>query len=335
MEEVVNKNIFVILGPARSGTSAITRALKVLGIDLGNHLTRASKTVNPKGFWEDNEIVYKINRNIFHQLNCLSSGVALLDEEIFNDNKLHSLKKSAIELVKQRFNTTNAWGFKDPQTTRLLPFWKEVFASLHLNENYIIALRNPLSSAQSYQNLSAADIETGLLLWLMHIVPAIQETMGKKRVVVSYERLMENPGEQLERLQTKLGITQPINNHDRDQYIHEFLDKNLYRNQFSDENLKSHPAVQLFPLCLQTYDLLLRISRDEIDFADTEFLHEWQTIWNAVKNNQHFYRYIDSLLKKNFEVKNELRAIHRSRLWKMIYPLRIIQNGVHAFRHRR
>ncbi len=333
MDEGVIKNIFVILGPARSGTSAITRALKALGIDLGNHLTRASQTVNPTGFWEDNEIVYKINREIFSQLNCLSSGVTLLDEKIFLGDSLALLKQSAIELLKHRFSTTTAWGFKDPQTTRLLPFWKSVFASLHLKEHYIIALRNPLSSAQSYQNLSGADIETGLLLWLMHIVPAIQETMGKKRVVVSYERLMENPRDELKRLQKNLDITTVASEDEVNHYIHAFLDKDLYRNQFSEEALKSHPAATLFPLCLQTYDLLLRTARDELDFESAEFLTAWQNIWNAIYHNQTFYRYIDSLLKKQYDAKKALRSIHRSRVWKMVYPLRLIQDTIHAFRY--
>jgi hypothetical protein len=59
-----NKNIFLVLGMARSGTSAITRGLNALGIDLGNKLTPANEKWNPKGFWEDNEVVYQINAKI-------------------------------------------------------------------------------------------------------------------------------------------------------------------------------------------------------------------------------------------------------------------------------
>ena len=58
--------------PARSGTSTIAMAMRAAGVDLGNHLTRPSKTVNPKGFGEDNEVVYKINREIFNQINRTS-----------------------------------------------------------------------------------------------------------------------------------------------------------------------------------------------------------------------------------------------------------------------
>jgi hypothetical protein len=328
----LKKNIFVVLGTARSGTSTIARALKALEIDLGNNLTRASNTVNPKGFWEDNEIVYKINREIFNQIDRLSSGVTLINKEELCSDKLKQLKLTAIELVKQRFSTTQSWGFKDPQTARLLPFWQSVFASLNLNENYVIALRNPLSSAQSTQNLSGAEIETGLLIWLMHLIPAVQETMGKNRIIISYELLMENPRPQLERLQKKLNISVKSQDDGINQYINEFLDKGLYRNKFTYDDFQSHPAVKLFPLCLQTYDLLLRVAKDEISFADVEFITTWQSILSQLENNQAFYCYIDSLLKKRDHTEKKLRSIHRSTLWKIIYPLRVIDNAIRAFK---
>jgi hypothetical protein len=335
MNNTNSKNsIFVVLGTARSGTSTISRALKALGIDLGNHLTRASDTVNPKGFWEDNEIVYKINRELFNQLDYQSNGVVLIDKQAFFSEKLHLLKQAAIKLINQRFNQTTSWGFKDPQTARLLPFWQSVFSSLNLQEHYIIALRNPLSSAQSNRNLAGTEIETGLLLWLMHLVPAVEETIGKKRVIVSYELLMENPRAELERLQTKLQL--PASQQDGiNQYINEFLDRNLYRNKFSYEDFKSHSAVKLFPLCLKTYDLLLRVAKDELCFDDAEFIASWQTIRNTLENEHRLYCYIDAILKKQHHTERTLRTIQKSTLWKLIYPLRKINEGIRAFKHAR
>ena len=47
--------LFVILGMHRSGTSVVSRGLKVLGVDLGNRLIVPDK-FNPKGYWEDLDI---------------------------------------------------------------------------------------------------------------------------------------------------------------------------------------------------------------------------------------------------------------------------------------
>ena len=45
-----------ILGMHRSGTSAITQAVKVLGFELSENLMPA-KPDNVKGFWEDWDVV--------------------------------------------------------------------------------------------------------------------------------------------------------------------------------------------------------------------------------------------------------------------------------------
>ncbi len=46
------RTVVAVLGPPRSGTSAITRALECLGVDLGNAQDhRTADPANPKGFW--------------------------------------------------------------------------------------------------------------------------------------------------------------------------------------------------------------------------------------------------------------------------------------------
>jgi hypothetical protein len=49
------KNLIVVLGMHRSGTSAVAKALACMGVSLGNDLLPAGKD-NPKGFFEDKAI---------------------------------------------------------------------------------------------------------------------------------------------------------------------------------------------------------------------------------------------------------------------------------------
>ena len=46
----------LILGMHRSGTSAVTRVLNLLGVELGSHLMQPGKD-NPSGFWEHQDVV--------------------------------------------------------------------------------------------------------------------------------------------------------------------------------------------------------------------------------------------------------------------------------------
>ena len=47
----MSNTLFVILGVARSGTSAMSRAMKVFGASHSKNLLPCHET-NPKGFWE-------------------------------------------------------------------------------------------------------------------------------------------------------------------------------------------------------------------------------------------------------------------------------------------
>ena len=62
-------DLVVVLGMHRSGTSAITRGLQVIGVDLGANLMPPANHINEKGFFEDCDIV-NINISLLNHL-CL------------------------------------------------------------------------------------------------------------------------------------------------------------------------------------------------------------------------------------------------------------------------
>ena len=333
--EKTSKNIFVVLGPARSGTSAITRGLQALGVDLGNNLARANQRVNPTGFWEDYEISQKINREIYSRLDCLSCGIIMPDQQQLVGENMQPIREYAVRLLRRRFESTRYWGFKDPKTARLIPFWQSVFATLNLNEHYVITLRNPLASAQSHRNLSGADIETGLFQWLMHLIPSIEGPHGKERIITSYDLVMENPHEQLQRVKNGLQIPENPRTCELERYVNDFIDRNLHHNKYNDEDLRSNSAVQVVPWCIHAYELLLKVARDDLKFEDPEFVTPWQELLSRLRDELPMFSYIDSLLKQNYRQRKMLKSIHGSTLWKIIYPLRLVNDGLRAFKRRK
>ncbi len=330
-----SKNIFVILGVARSGTSAIARGLKALGIELGDKMSPGNPKWNAKGFWEDTDIVYNIHARAFSALNFAPYGIDTLTHEQQTSEALHEIKLSATALLKERFTATDHWGFKDPSTVKLLAFWQTIFTELQFRENYIIALRNPLETAQSYQQVTGADLEIGFLLWLAHIFPAIEETQGKNRVIVSYDLLLQQPDAQLTRLQTQLKIPLLSSSADIKNYTEDFLDKKLHRHAASVKDLLTHPTTAIVPLCAQLYQLLMKIANDEIDFKSKFFADEWRAIKIELEKIYPVYRYVDRLLKENYLLKKNLRGIQKSIPWKMLYPLRKIDDALRARRHKK
>lgn len=330
----MKKNIYVVLGMARSGTSVIARGLKALGIDLGEKLTPGREAWNAKGFFEDTDIVYKINRGVLFAIDQPHLASQPLSSSKFETSAVQDLKKSAISLLKQRMVTSQYWGFKDPRTARLLPFWQEVFAALNLNEHYVIALRNPLSSAYSYQRLSGCDVEEALLLWLVHLVAAVEGTQGKDRVVVSYDLMLQDPHLQLNRVKLALNIPDLSDAAEIDAYADEFLDKKLHHYENNSDDLEKHAATHVVPLCAKVYDLLYKLAKDEIRFEDDAFNTAWQSIMVEFNAASPIYSYIDVLLKRNKQLQRSIRNTEKSILWKITYPLRMIDDVLRLRRHK-
>lgn len=327
------RNAFVVVGVARGGTSAIARALKALGVELGEKLTPGNEKWNPKGFWEDSDIVYKINGQVFSTLNFAPYGIELLDADKQTGAALQPVRAAAAELLNSRFAGTDKWGFKDPSTSKLLPFWQAVFAECRINDNYVIALRHPLAMAESYQRLTKCELELGLLLWLMHMVPAIDGTRGRNRLVISYELLLNDPRLQLERMQKQFHLH--ADESEINAYAGDFLDKKLRHFAHQDNDLNAQPASRVVPLCARVYQLLLRLARDEINFEGPVFSAEWSEIKNELDRIYPVYCYIDTLLKRCHSLDKQLRAINKSMLWKMLYPLRSIDDFLRSRRQKK
>src|SRR3954454_7745401 len=115
----------VVLGPSRSGTSAVGRVLNLLGVDLGpeDRLLAAIPGVNPKGFFEHRDVV-GLNDEILRRL----SGDWLSPPELIagweHDAALDDLRSQAHELLQNTFGASALWGFKDPRASLTLPFWR-------------------------------------------------------------------------------------------------------------------------------------------------------------------------------------------------------------------
>jgi hypothetical protein len=326
------KNVYVVLGMPRSGTSAVTRGLKALGIDLGKTLTPAHHEWNPKGYFEDTDIVYKINRRLIAMLDAGTINEYMIENQPGDHEALLQVRNNAAHLLQKRVEKTQHWAFKDPRTSKTIYFWRPIFEALNLNDQYVITLRNPLASAYSFKKYINMDVEEGMIAWLMHLIPAIDGTFGKNRVIVSYEAMLENPRLQLDRIRSNLVFPLVPNPRDIDIYATEFLDKKLRHHEFSDGDLKSHPTALVAPLCADVFALLSRLAKDELTFHSQEFQTAWQQIKADFATAQPMYQYVDNLIKRRKAPERNMRIIHKSIPWKFIYPLRFIDDLLRARR---
>ena len=148
MTKVPKKQIIVVLGMHRSGTSAVTRSLRALHVELGDRLMPPLVGNNPTGFWEDieiNALNIEMLRTIEDDWHHLSP---IRPQHIVTLRKAGFLGRAA-DLLETKLRDRSIFGFKDPRTAKLLPFWKLVFERFKFEVKYVLAIRHPLSVVKS------------------------------------------------------------------------------------------------------------------------------------------------------------------------------------------
>ncbi|MBT4101405.1 MAG: hypothetical protein HOE86_27370 [Gemmatimonadetes bacterium] len=143
-----------ILGMHRSGTSMFTRALQLVGLDLGEPLL-GPQPDNPKGFWE-NEFFLGADLQILRAIQRHDSGYGRRDDLLQipgisslierTDQNLQAIN----DYIQSQFAQTPVWGWKDPRTVLLFPFWLSTLVELGIRcIRPMIITRDPSSCVRS------------------------------------------------------------------------------------------------------------------------------------------------------------------------------------------
>jgi hypothetical protein len=267
------KELVVVLGMHRSGTSAIARGLTVLGVELGDNLYPAAID-NPKGFWEDRDIL-EINEELLAIVGSASDQIGLFDRDMPNTNSVETLRIKAEKLIDSRCEEHAIWGFKDPRTARLLDFWQTVFGNLSCEVSYVIASRNPISIARSIHKRDGYEEERTFYLWLEYLIPAISKTNQSKRVIVDFDRLLENTELELSRVSQALELPPP-KTLALAAYKNEFLESRMRHTRFEAHELESYPLVP--KQVVTAYDLLDKLASDRVDSDSYEIANAFEIL---------------------------------------------------------
>ncbi len=273
-------HLVVVLGMHRSGTSATTRGLQALGVELGERLTPGVAGVNEKGFFEDTEI-NNLNIEILESLEKTWHSVAMIPDEVFLADAFSAFRERAKALLAERLGET-PFGLKDPRIARLLPFWKSVFSELDIRVSYVIAIRNPLSVAHSLLGRDAMNPVKSYYLWVLHVLPSILLTADAPRVVVDFDSLMSAPGEQLKRIADALNLPYAADSAGVDDYANEFLDASLLHARFTAQDLRADAAVP--GIVVETFEVLLRLANDQMNLAEPATREYFEQRWSDIES---------------------------------------------------
>lgn len=184
-------NIVTILGMHRSGTSALSGILHTAGYVAGHALLPAD-AYNEKGYHESRAIT-DMNDMILNELGNTWDDVRKISIRPGDSNEANAFTSRIIECFGCEYSFADNAVLKDPRICRLLPLWKQAFASLGITPLYVLALRPPREVAASLKRRDRMTIQKSALLYLAYLLDAEQNTREKHRLIVTYSETLADP----------------------------------------------------------------------------------------------------------------------------------------------
>ena len=279
----------------RSGTSALSGTLNLLGLEFGSDLMGASKG-NPKGHFE-NMLVYRLNEKILKE-NAFSWDSYHFDFHTIASDKKEQYIKDAKKIIESEFGNAEKFVIKDPRICLLFPLWEEACLELSINIKTILPYRNPLEVAESLQARNGFSLQKGYLLWLKHFLEAECYSRAYERMFISFEELLNEPTLALEKLRTLIDIELTVEELEK---VKEFLDADIKHNNSSLDDFSKDTATILQEMLeiLKTKDF---DNHTKFDSLRKEFTHLINLFVDSKMSNM---IYLFPKLKKEYKTLSE------------------------------
>ena len=299
----IYSKLVVVLGMHRSGTSVITKALECVGVELGNNLMEAAIGDNDLGFFEDLEIV-DFNDQLLAECNK-----NWYSSEIIQNYDVENLIRRgylirAVEMMRRKLNNKKCFGYKDPRTAKLLPFWSKVYEAANFDTYFILALRNPLNVIRSLQQRDGIECEHAYYLWADYITSSLAFLKNKKFIAIDYDNLLNDPRKVISQISEFLDMQ--LNLSALDIYEQQIIKKSLRHWSFTDSDLAlDHCAPQIVNNIYSITKTLASHVRSA-DLIDLKVLEGFRS--ELEKDNQ-FLKLADAQYTKLLEKELELSLL--------------------------
>jgi len=199
-------DVICIVGMHRSGTSMIAKLLHQCGLYLGpEEQLLGANSGNADGHFEHKGFL-KINDALLRHFGGSWEFPPQCELNWHEASALEPMRAEARALALE-LSARSPWGWKEPRTTVLLPFWKSVLPSLR----FVICVRSPLEVAKSLAKRNKIPLEQGMILWHRYMRAALEDTAGCSRMITHYEDFFVDPEAEADRLVRFCRLQKPEN----------------------------------------------------------------------------------------------------------------------------
>jgi hypothetical protein len=258
------RTALIVLGMHRSGTSALTGMLGLAGATLPAHLMPATEA-NARGFFESQRF-FELHEELLAELGTSWQDVSPPPPGFMASPQAEAWVARLADAVEDEFGDASLFVLKDPRICRFVPLWERVLTRVNARPAYFLVLRNPLDVAASLQYQHHIEEGAGLLMWLDHVLRSERDSRGQRRVVISYESLLNDWRRVLRRAEQQTGVVFPQRSRRSEAQIDRFLTSSLRKQRAPANSLEERE--DLTNWVKEVYAWGVKADRDDAEIPD-------------------------------------------------------------------
>ena len=278
MSRSTAKICLLVLGMHRSGTSALTRVLSLLGATLPKQIIGAT-TDNELGHWEPNQIV-TYNNNLLDEFGSTWDDWRKLDLHQLSAERQKQIYTEIGNILQDEYGDADVIVVKDPRMCRCFPLYSTSLQHAGYDVRPILPIRNPVEVWESLQrreefwplDKTPAD---AALLWLRHVLDAEVTTRGYPRTFITYEGLLTDWKINLTKIASDLNMQWQHELGEITEEVEQFLSPDHRHFHRTIDDLQLEPVLDTW--IRATYHSLLTLTQDA---QSTEALQKLDHIRN-------------------------------------------------------
>lgn len=197
----------LVFGMHRSGTSALSGVLNLLGVATPRDLHPADKH-NSRGYFEPQAII-DFHERLLAELGSPSDDPLPLRYDWVESPVGGAAADELAGLLDEAFGAEPLCLFKDPRMCRLAPVWTAALARSGRSGVAVLPCRHPLEVAGSLQAKAGLSRAYSLFMWLQHVLLAERFTRKLPRSFTFYDELLADWRTVARKLEVDLGLTWP------------------------------------------------------------------------------------------------------------------------------
>lgn len=184
----MSRNV-VVIGMHRSGTSAVTSAIGLLGCSLGDTGDFTSpRRWNPEGNWEHQRLIERDEMVLE-----LHGGTWFAPPRLPPGWESRAKARAMLPRLRAEFAALypeEGWVWKDPRACLTLPLW---LATWDATPVALLSFRHPLAVARSLAARNGTSLRHGLALWEIYNAQALWNLREVPTFVHGYDSALDDP----------------------------------------------------------------------------------------------------------------------------------------------